>query len=42
MLTDSYWPIVLKKSALVSTVEKYALEIEIFALNRGFPGSDFA
>lgn len=28
--------IVLKKSAMVSTVEKYAREIKIFALNRGF------
>jgi hypothetical protein len=26
----------LKKSALISTVEKYALEIEIFTLSRGF------
>jgi hypothetical protein len=30
--TVSYWPILLKKSAMVSTVEKYALEIEIFTL----------
>ncbi|WP_222934597.1 hypothetical protein, partial [Pseudomonas rhodesiae] len=30
------WPIVLKKSAMVSTAEKYALEIEIFTLSRGF------
>jgi hypothetical protein len=29
-------PILLKKSALISTVEKYALEIEIFTLSRGF------
>jgi hypothetical protein len=29
-------PILLKKSAQVSTVEKYALEIEIFTLSRGF------
>jgi hypothetical protein len=29
-------PIVLKKSAMVSTAEKYALEIEIFTLSRGF------
>jgi hypothetical protein len=28
--------ILLKKSAMVSTVEKYALEIEIFTLSRGF------
>jgi hypothetical protein len=27
---------------MVSTGEKYALEIEIFTLSRGFPGSDFA
>ncbi|NNA07191.1 hypothetical protein HBN65_10270 [Pseudomonas lundensis] len=26
----------MKKSAMVSTVEKHALEIEIFTLNRGF------
>jgi len=26
----------LKKSAMVSTAEKYALEIEIFTLSRGF------
>ncbi|WP_448145493.1 hypothetical protein [Pseudomonas silesiensis] len=26
----------MKKSAMVSTAEKYALEIEIFTLNRGF------
>jgi hypothetical protein len=35
-------PILLKKSAIVSTVEKYALEIEIFTLSRGIRGSDFA
>ena len=29
-------PILLKKSAMVSTAEKYALEIEIFTLSRGF------
>jgi hypothetical protein len=29
-------PILLKKSAIVSTAEKYALEIEIFTLSRGF------
>jgi len=28
-------PILLKKSAMVSTAEKYALEIEIFNLSRG-------
>jgi len=27
---------------MVSTAEKYALEIEIFTLSRGIPGSDFA
>jgi len=31
----SLWPILLKKSTMVSTVEKYALEIEIFTLSRG-------
>jgi hypothetical protein len=30
-------PILLKKSAMVSTVEKYALEIEIFTVSGGFP-----
>ena len=35
-LNVRYWPILLKKSAMVSTVEKYALEIEIFTLSRGF------
>ncbi|SDS85678.1 hypothetical protein SAMN05216585_3672 [Pseudomonas chlororaphis] len=29
-------PILLKKSAMVPTVEKYAFEIEIFTLSRGF------
>jgi hypothetical protein len=29
-------PILLKKSDMLSTVEKYALEIEIFTLSRGF------
>ena len=36
LTTDSNWPILLKKSAMVSTVEKYAFEIEIFTLSRGF------
>ncbi|WP_223415595.1 MULTISPECIES: hypothetical protein [unclassified Pseudomonas] len=35
-LSDRFWPILLKKSAMVFTVEKYALEIEIFTLSRGF------
>ncbi|AZF50819.1 hypothetical protein C4J85_0302 [Pseudomonas sp. R4-34-07] len=30
------WPILLKKSAIVSTVEKYAPEIEIYTFGRGF------
>ncbi|POF43322.1 hypothetical protein B0D71_00435 [Pseudomonas laurylsulfativorans] len=29
-------PILLKKSAMVSTAEKYAFEIEIYILSRGF------
>ncbi len=33
--TGCFWPILLKKSAMVSTVEKYALEIEIFTFGRG-------
>ncbi|WP_426111071.1 hypothetical protein [Pseudomonas sp. DSP3-2-2] len=35
-INDRFWPILLKKSAMVSTVEKYAFEIEIFTLSRGF------
>jgi hypothetical protein len=35
-LTDRFWPILLKKSAIASTAEKYALEIEIFTLSSGF------
>lgn len=35
------WPILLKKSATVSTAEKYALEIEIFTLSRGVQAPDF-
>ena len=35
-------PILLKKSIMVSTAEKYVLEIEIFALSTGLPGSDVA
>jgi hypothetical protein len=33
---DRFWPIVLKKSVMVSTAEKYASEIEIFTFGRGF------
>jgi len=36
MTNDCFWPILLKKATMVSTVEKYALEIEIFTLSRGF------
>lgn len=36
METGSYRPILLKKSAMVSSAEKYALEIDIFNLSRGF------
>jgi hypothetical protein len=35
-MTVRFWPILLKKSAMVSTTEKYALEIEIFILSMGF------
>jgi hypothetical protein len=35
-LTGRFWPILLKKSTSVSTTEKYAFEIEIRALRRGF------
>ena len=34
-LKDCNRPILLKKSAMVFTTEKYALEIEIFTLSRG-------
>jgi hypothetical protein len=34
-MTGRERPILLKKSAMVSTAEKYALEIEIFTLIRG-------
>lgn len=37
-MDGSYWLILLKKSAMVSTVKKYAFEIEIFALRRGLRG----
>ncbi|ANJ58441.1 hypothetical protein PMA3_26060 [Pseudomonas silesiensis] len=33
---DRFWPILLKKSAIISTAEKYALEIEILTLSRAF------
>jgi hypothetical protein len=36
MLTGRHRPIPLKKSAMVSTAEKYASEIEIFSFGRGF------
>ena len=35
-------PIVLKKSAMVSTAEKYAREIEIFTFEQRIAGSDLA
>jgi hypothetical protein len=35
-LNDRNWPIVLKKSAMVSAAETYASEIEIFTFVRGF------
>jgi len=35
-MTVRFWPILLKKSAMVSTAEKLALEIEIFTFCRGF------
>ncbi len=37
-MIGSELPILLKKSAMVSTAEKYVLEIEIFTLNSGFWG----
>jgi len=35
-MNDCYQPILLKKSAVSSTTEKYALEIKIFTLSSGF------
>ncbi|MND82846.1 hypothetical protein [Pseudomonas sp. BF-R-30] len=35
-MTGRERPILLKKSAMVSTAEKYAFEIEIYILSRGF------
>ena len=35
-LSDRFWPILLKKSTMVSPAEKYASEIEIFTFGRGF------
>jgi len=35
-MKDCFWPILLKKSAIDSTTEKYAFEIEIFTLSSGF------
>ncbi|WP_058542477.1 hypothetical protein [Pseudomonas fluorescens] len=35
-LSVCFWPILLKKSIMVSTAEKYASEIEIFTFGRGF------
>ncbi len=34
-MNGCFWPILLKKSIMVSTAEKYVLEIEIFALSTG-------
>jgi len=34
--SGSYGPILLKKSIMVSTAEKYAPEVEIFTFGRGF------
>ena len=35
LVSESYRPTLLKKLAIVSTAERYALEIEIFTLCRG-------
>lgn len=35
-MNDSFWPILLKKSAMLSNAEKYAPEIEIRILGRRF------
>jgi len=35
-MTVRFWPILLKKSAMVCASEKYAPEIEIFTFGRGF------
>lgn len=39
--TGRFWPIVLKKSVLVSMAQKYASEIEILNRRRDTPDSDF-
>ncbi len=36
VVTGSFWPILLKKSVMVSTAKKYASEIEIYTFGRGF------
>jgi hypothetical protein len=38
---DRYWPILLKKSAMVYASEKYASEIENLYFLQGLPDSDF-
>ena len=35
VLRGCFWPILLKKSAMVSAAKKYALEIEIFTSGKG-------
>lgn len=35
IIKGCYWPILLKKSAMVFSAEKYAREIEFFTLSRG-------
>jgi len=35
-LSDRFWLIVLKKSAMVCASEKYVSEIEVFTFGRGF------
>ncbi|EJM64580.1 hypothetical protein PMI29_03016 [Pseudomonas sp. GM49] len=36
MVSDRNWPILLKKSTMVSAAEKYASEIEICTFGSGF------
>jgi hypothetical protein len=36
LTSDGFRPILLKKSAMIATAEKYASELEIFTLSRGF------
>jgi hypothetical protein len=40
-MSDCSWPILLKKSAMVSAAENYASRIEIFTFSSYFPDAHF-